>query len=219
MSDADDVVSLFPLPNVVLFPEVELPLHVFEPRYREMVADAMESDRRIGMVLLRGDWRRDYHGTPPVFPLGCTGRIERFELLEDGRSNLLLCGARRFEIVEELPGKAYRRARVRWRDEVSIGDRGVASAVGDRLRRSIAPLFDGTPGSPPDSWWEGLPDGLAALVNRLGFALDLDPIEKLSLLDCDEATARCDRLVEMLQFLAAERRLGAGGTRGEGPWH
>ncbi|MFM7144511.1 MAG: LON peptidase substrate-binding domain-containing protein [Alphaproteobacteria bacterium] len=219
MSDEDEFLSLFPLPNVVLFPGVDLPLHVFEPRYREMVADAMDGDRRIGMVLLRGDWRRDYHGTPPVFALGCACRIETFERLADGRSNLLLKGSRRFEIVEEVPGKPYRRARVRWRDESSSLDASVAADAGTRLRRSIERVFEGTSTRLPDSWWDGLPDGLVALVNRLGFALELDPVEKLSLLDCDLATERCDRLVEMLEFLAAERRLGAGGSRGEGPWH
>ncbi|MBU6281793.1 LON peptidase substrate-binding domain-containing protein [bacterium] len=219
MADAEELVALFPLPNVVLFPEVDLPLHVFEPRYREMVADAMEGDRRIGMVLLRGDWRRDYQGSPPVFPLGCAGRIERFERLADGRSNLLLTGRRRFEVVEEVPGKPYRRAKVRWREEPGLPDRAAASTAVERLRSTITPLFEGSASSLPESWWEGMPDALGALVNRLGFALDLDPVEKLSLLECDEATARCDRLVEMLQFLAAERRLGTGGGRGEGPWH
>ncbi len=219
MADVVELLPLFPLPNVVLFPEVELPLHVFEPRYREMVADSMAGDRRIGMVLLRGDWRRDYQGSPPVFPLGCAGRIERFEQLADGRSNLLLSGRRRFEILEEVPGKSYRRARVHWRDESEIGDRAAAGASVERLRETIGPLVEGAPAALPDSWWEGMPDALGMLVNRLGFALDLDPVEKLSLLDCDDATSRCDRLVEMLQFLAAERRLGSTGTRGEGPWH
>ena len=66
---------LFPLPNVVLFPNVFLPLHIFEPRYRAMVADALKGDRLIGMVLLRPGWESDYEGRPPVFPTGCAGLI------------------------------------------------------------------------------------------------------------------------------------------------
>ncbi len=66
-----DLLPLFPLPNVVLFPNVFLPLHIFEPRYREMVADAVASDRMIGMVLLRPGWDRDYEGRPPIYPIGC----------------------------------------------------------------------------------------------------------------------------------------------------
>ena len=63
-----ELLPLFPLPNVVLFPNVFLPLHIFEPRYREMVADALASDRMIGMVLLRPGWEHDYEGRPPVYP-------------------------------------------------------------------------------------------------------------------------------------------------------
>jgi len=220
VADDSDLVALFPLPNVVLFPDVDLPLHVFEPRYRAMVGDAMNGDRRIGMVLLRADWRRDDQGSPTIFPLGCLGGIEKFELLADGRSNLLLQGLRRFEVVEEIGGKPYRQARVRWRDEATPAA-GSAAAVGvaARLRSAVGALFEGASEAPPAGWWEGMPEALAGLVNRLGFALDLEPVEKLSLLDCDDALSRSQRLVEILEFLAAERRLGAGSARGEGAWH
>ena len=70
---------IFPLPNVVLFPNVFLPLHIFEPRYREMVADALDGDRIIGMVLLRPGWEGDYEGRPPVYPIGCAGLITHAE--------------------------------------------------------------------------------------------------------------------------------------------
>ena len=70
-----DLLPLFPLPSVVLFPGVFLPLHIFEPRYREMVADALQADRLIGMVLLREGWNDDYEGRPPVYDVGCSGVI------------------------------------------------------------------------------------------------------------------------------------------------
>jgi uncharacterized protein len=85
-----DLLPLFPLPNVVLFPNVFLPLHIFEPRYREMVADALASDRMIGMVLLRPGWERNYEGRPPVYPIGCSGVMTHAERLRDGRYDIVL---------------------------------------------------------------------------------------------------------------------------------
>ncbi len=76
-----DLLPLFPLPNVVLFPHMSLPLHIFEPRYRKMVLDALESHRTIGMVLLRPGFEADYEGRPPVFERGCAGRIVGSETL------------------------------------------------------------------------------------------------------------------------------------------
>ncbi len=76
-----DLLPLFPLPNVVLFPNVFLPLHIFEPRYREMVADALASDRLIGMVLLKPGWEHEYEGRPPVYPIGCSGVITHVDQL------------------------------------------------------------------------------------------------------------------------------------------
>jgi len=85
-----DLLPLFPLPNVVLFPDVFLPLHIFEARYRDMVADAVASDRMIGMVLLRPGWERDYDGRPPLYRVGCSGVVTHVERLPDGRYNLVL---------------------------------------------------------------------------------------------------------------------------------
>src|SRR5580765_2760798 len=105
-----DLLPIFPLPNVVLFPNVFLPLHIFEPRYREMIADALESDRMIGMVLLRPGWQRDYEGRPPVYPIGCSGVITHVERLADGRYNIVLRGLERFRILQEDDSRSYRRA-------------------------------------------------------------------------------------------------------------
>src|SRR5919202_6071408 len=109
-SAMSDLLPIFPLPNVVLFPNVFLPLHIFEPRYREMVADALDADRMIGMVLLRPGWERDYQGRPPVYPIGCSGVITHAERLDDGRYNIVLRGVERFRIVEEDRSLTYRRA-------------------------------------------------------------------------------------------------------------
>src|SRR3989441_8060711 len=111
-SAMSDLLPLFPLPNVVLFPNVFLPLHIFEARYREMVADAVASDRLIGMVLLRPGWEPNYEGRPAVYPIGCSGVMTHVERLGDGRYNLVLRGLERFRIVEEDHDRPYRRAGV-----------------------------------------------------------------------------------------------------------
>src|SRR5262247_3902945 len=105
-----ELLPLFPLPNAVLFPNVFLPLHIFEPRYREMTADAIAADRMIGMVLLRPGWERDYEGRPAVYPIGCSSLITHCEHLDDGRYNIVLRGLDRFRIVEEDHSRPYRRA-------------------------------------------------------------------------------------------------------------
>ena len=105
-------IPIFPLPNVVLFPNVFLPLHIFEPRYRAMVKDALEADRIIGMVLLRPGFESDYAGRPPVYPIGCAGLITHSEPLPDGRFNIVLRGLEKFRMVGEEPGRPYRTAQI-----------------------------------------------------------------------------------------------------------
>jgi Lon protease-like protein len=101
---------------VVLFPEVMLPLHIFEPRYRQMVRDAQENTPPlIGMALLRGNWQEQYEGRPEIFPICCVGEMVRVEPLQDGRFNILLKGLRECRITQELSGKMYREAVVEWR--------------------------------------------------------------------------------------------------------
>src|ERR1700674_5551819 len=94
-------IPLFPLPNVVLFPAALLPLHIFEPRYRAMVSDALEGERLIGMVMLCPGWETNYEGTPPVYPVGCAGFITHADRLPDGRYNIVLRGLEKFRIVHE----------------------------------------------------------------------------------------------------------------------
>jgi Lon protease-like protein len=107
-------VPVFPLPDVVFFPETLLPLHVFEPRYRQMVADCLAGDGRLVVAMLRPGWEKDYQGRPPVFPVAGLGEIIHVETLADGRYNILLDGRMRVRIEAEVPTeRAYRVARVR----------------------------------------------------------------------------------------------------------
>lgn len=95
-------VRLFPLPNLVLFPHVVQPLHVFEPRYCEMLSDALASDKLIAMALLEKGWESQYQHRPPVASTVCVGKVISHTPTDDGRHNILLVGVKRARIVEEL---------------------------------------------------------------------------------------------------------------------
>ena len=203
-----ELLPLFPLPTVVLFPNVFLPLHVFEPRYREMIADALAGDRLIGMVLLRDGWQSDYEGRPPVYPVGCSGVITHVERLSDGRYNLVLRGLDRFRIVAEDHGKSYRRAAVE-----TLRERPIDSASGDeltRLRRRLGALI--APSA--EAHGAGLPITAAMpdhdLVNALAQYLSLDPIEKQALLELDSVAGRAAALIELLEMKVLMGRSAGG---------
>src|SRR5436190_11964798 len=111
LADVSGTARLFPLPNLVLFPHVVQPLHIFEPRYRQMTADALAGDRLIALVLLKPGWEEDYETRPAVHPVACLGRVVADQLLDDGRYNLLVRGLSRVRLLGEAPnGKLYRTA-------------------------------------------------------------------------------------------------------------
>jgi len=128
-------VPLFPLPNVVLLPRAVLPLHVFEPRYREMTADALDGDGRIAMALLAEGWQQHYHGRPAIHPAVCVGRILSHERLPDGRYNLLLQGELRAEVLREDHALSYRRADLAVLTDLSVFDGDLAD---ERRRLAVA---------------------------------------------------------------------------------
>lgn len=107
------IVPVFPLPHVVFFPRTVLPLHVFEPRYRQMVRDAVAGDGLLAIALLKPGWESDYAGSPPFHEVGTVGRIEDLEPLADGRFNLKLHGLVRVTFGEVVSWKPYRSVRVR----------------------------------------------------------------------------------------------------------
>src|SRR5947207_1727611 len=107
------VVRLFPLPNLVLYPHVMQPLHIFEERYREMLEDALAGDQLIATAVLEPGWETDYDSRPPVEQFACLGKVVAHHRLEDGRYNVLLLGVQRVRIVKELqPLRSFRQASV-----------------------------------------------------------------------------------------------------------
>jgi Lon protease-like protein len=189
-------IPLFPLPNVVLFPNVVLPLHIFEHRYRRMVADALEGDRIIGMVLLRPGWEGDYDGRPPVYAVGCAGVITHSERLSDGRFNIVLRGMEKFRIVAEDDSHPYRLAEIEGlREPLADGVRVEMRKERRRLEELLVPQSatsrePNVPSTMPDE----------DLVNALAQYLEFEPVEKQALLERDGILERCRSLIELLEM-------------------
>lgn len=122
MSDINQLqspISIFPLPSTVFYPNTLLPLYIFEARYRQMVKDALDGSRLIGMVLLKPGWEENYDGRPDVVSVGCVGEIDRAKRLADGKYNIVLKGLSRFRILREVSGKPYRLAEVEFLEEIN----------------------------------------------------------------------------------------------------
>lgn len=184
------MLPLFPLPNVVLFPDAYLPLHVFEQRYRAMVRDVLETQGLIGMVVLRPGWQA-VPSAPPIYATGCAGTIVHHEALADGRFNIVLKGVRKFRVRAEQQVQPYREADVEW-----VEDAGREAPLRALRRRLDALLL------PAVARGEArLPTGLAddALVNAMSQALDIDVIEKLALLEKPDVVARAEALIPLLE--------------------
>src|SRR5436190_16853758 len=191
-----DLLPLFPLPNVVLFPNVFLPLHIFEPRYRQMVADALDTDRMIGMVLLRPGWDRDYEGNPPVYAMGCSGVITHVDRQSDGRYNIVLRGTDRFHIIEEERSRRYRRATVLPVPETPVNamDRDAIRRHRSKLEALLAPAVEKSVTRMPAAMSD------EDLINALAQYLDLEPLEKQALLEQGCLRSRAESLVELLEM-------------------
>lgn len=164
-ADFRGVVRLFPVPNLVMFPHVMQPLHIFEPRYREMTEDALAGDRLIATAQFEPGWEAVYDGRPPLKPFGCLGKIVTHHRMPDGRFNLLLVGLSRIQIVEELPPqRAFREAQARLvEDCYPAGGPEATAALHEELvetfrtalsglseaQEHLAPLLDGDVGLGP----------------------------------------------------------------------
>jgi uncharacterized protein len=190
-------IPIFPLPNAVLFPNVFLPLHIFEPRYRAMVRDALASDLIIGMVLLRPGYERDYEGRPPVYPVGCAGVITHSEALPDGRFNIILKGIEKFRLAGEDTSRSYRLAQVEAiPDAPRQEDRSAIAAHRQRLESLIASATEN--GRQEPKFPESVPDH--DLVNALAQYFSFEPLERQALLECNGVLSRCLALIDLLEM-------------------
>ena len=209
MAELPRIIPLFPLPNLVLFPGVAVPLYIFEPRYREMIADVSDSHGIIGMMLLKGEWERDYYANPDTFDIGCAGKISDLVKLPDGRYQIVLEGLSEFRIVRESRDKSYRQAEVEWCPVDPPMDIDAEATEG--LRQLLFEYL----GDTASAAWKSLQErGLsgADLVNFLCFHIDVPAIEKQTLLEA--RGSRLDCLFDVLTFKLEERKLGGPGPHG-----
>jgi Lon protease-like protein len=198
-------IPVFPLAGALLFPGGQLPLHIFEPRYRAMIRDALASDRLIGMVQ-----PRDQSEPPALFEIGCIGRITAVEELDDGRFNIVLEGLGRFRIAREAAvGTPYRQVEA---DRSGFDDTDEPDPLGLAQRAELereARRYADALGYAVD--WEAvgrLDDEM--LVNGIAQIAPLDVGSKQALLEAADIAERCDLLVQFMQF----QRMVPGGAEG-----
>lgn len=203
MTPPPEILPIFPLTGVLLLPGMWLPLHVFEPRYRNMVEDARAGDSHIGMIqpVVPREDNQPPPGSPPespeVYLVGCAGRIEQCDRLEDGRYYIQLQGVTRFRIVEELPLlRGYRRVRADYAPFPA--DAAPPSAAMDTARLIEALLRFGQANNLPfdGARLRELPGG--ALINGLSMSLPFGPAEKQALLEAAGLDERQSLLLTLL---------------------
>ncbi|HKA36032.1 MAG TPA: LON peptidase substrate-binding domain-containing protein [Thermoanaerobaculia bacterium] len=202
------VIRLFPLPEVVLLPGTLLPLHIFEPRYRAMVADSLEGDRLIGMAMLKPGWEEG-GDAPGIHEIGGAGEIVESEKLPDGRYNILLEGRFRYRVLHEQDGSApYRIADVEEIASIPFP----AGEDEERARRAADRLFESLSGplELPPMPREALP--AERFASEMALRLRHTPPELQALLETDSLAARYDSLIarmaeweERMRFLAPYR--------------
>jgi hypothetical protein len=193
-----EVLGVFALPRVVLFPRATLPLHVFEPRYRDLVRDALMGDRAFALALLKPGYEPYYEGTPDIYPIGCAGHIDDVVPLPDGRFLLTLTGTRRVEFGTMTSRAPYRRHHVRYLAEHEP-DAASPAAQETFLRllsahQQIVSALSGRGAAPLGT---DLP--FAETVNRIALALDIDPSLKYGLLEDGDVEARAQRIAALLE--------------------
>ncbi len=191
---------LFPLPNLVLFPHVILPLHIFEPRYRQMTRDALDGDQLVTMVQIRPTAAGTIGAEPvPLVEVGCVGKIVQHERLPDGRFNILLLGCKRVRLLEETPSpKLYRIARARVMEDQDWPE-APESRRAELVTLALAML---QPGGKPDAELSQLLQSdlpLGMLADIIGHALELPAFVKQSLLDEVRVEVRVTHLLAILR--------------------
>ncbi|WP_176597547.1 MULTISPECIES: LON peptidase substrate-binding domain-containing protein [Sphingobium] len=196
-------ISIFPLPGALLLPGMELPLHIFEPRYQAMIHDAMARDRRIGMIQPREEGVK-----PALFDVGCLGHITHIEALEGGRYNILLKGLARFRVVRELDvPTAFRQIEadvepIAQEDEIlSAVERAALEQESRRFADALGYVVDWTAVSRLDDM---------ALVNGIAQIVPFDPAAKQTLLEADTLNERADRIIQLMQIVGRIERDGGG---------
>ena len=185
-------ISLFPLSGALLYPGLQLPLHVFEPRYRAMISDALARDRRIGMIQPQRPAE-----DAPLFAVGCLGRIGNVEAMDDGRYNIVLEGETRFRVLRELNVTTpFRQIEAELLEE--SGEQSLAPVERASFEREARRYADAQGYSVDWSSVSRLDD--MSLINGVSQIAPFDAAAKQALLEADGISARCELLVQLMQF-------------------
>lgn len=197
-----DIVPIFPLPTVVFFPETYLPLHIFEPRYREMVQEAAAHEQCIGMALLKDGWEDQYNDAPPIYSIGCVGRIISSHKLSDGRYNIVLQGLHRCTYQEQTVITSYRQARI-----TPYVPQVRTSLTSDIRRHLEETAQEYLTSKKANQLCDVIGSGTltdSILVHNLSAGLDLSPIEKQFLLESNDLSQQARRLIDFIRFKLAD---------------
>jgi Lon protease-like protein len=190
------LLPIFPLEGAILFPDGHLPLHVFEPRYRTMIGDALEGDRLIGMIQPRDDKK-----PPSLFKVGCIGRIVDVDTLPDGRYNIVLEGVARFSIIREVQvATAYRQVEAEWEnmEVLAARDRSLSHVLRSALETESHRFAD-QHGYQVD--WAGVSQlDDETFVHLVAQVAPFDPPAKQALLEADTIAERADILIQFMEF-------------------
>jgi len=202
LSDLPQLIPVFPLDGALLLPGGELPLQIFEPRYLNMVDDAMAGDRVIGMIQTRGGSR----ARPKLAEVGCVGRITSYAETSDGRYLITLTGVCRFQAGEELDLRLpYRQLRAnydRFGDDLDDEEAEASEAARDRFATALKRYLNQRE---LDIDWETAHDApLEALVNSLCMGLPFDPAEKQAFLEAPDLAGRFEVLTTLLEIDASD---------------
>lgn len=185
-------VPILPLPDTVFFPHTLLPLHIFEPRYKQMIKDVLDSNGMVGVVQLRPGWHESYFESPPVYKVLGVGSIIESEQLEDGRYDILLSGRYRTQIVAEQETAIYRSAEVHIvEDEIQPADADNVSTDHETLLTLYAKISAALPSGTslhPGLDEKTVPPG--TLVDVMSSLLVNDPYERQSLLSEPDVARR-----------------------------
>ncbi len=205
-------VPLFPLAGVLLLPGGRLPLNVFEERYLAMTRDAMAGQRLIGMVQPRqpGDDRAG----PPIYRIGCAGRVTSFNETDDGRFLIVLTGLCRFHIVEELAATTpYRQALVsfgRYRHDMEENDKGKGAANVD-LERLVTGLRAYLTSREIEVDWKAVgARPTPTMINALAMVCPFEPSEKQAILEAADFAERCRVITALTEMALIEQSRGPG---------
>ena len=195
---------VFPLPTTVFYPGTPLPLHIFEPRYREMTADALEGKRQIGMVLLKPDYEEEYFNKPQIYSVGCVGNIEKEIKHPDGKYNFTLTGLRRFCIISEKEGKAYRQAEIELLEEKNEQDiienqpNECREKLIENFREFLSFIPEDNPQKKEPDW--NLGTKLSEFIDRFAYQLDLSLEQKQNFLEEQDVLKRAEFLHSFLKM-------------------